>query len=485
MGENVQKKASQKMSAFEKFTFASGDLFGGGAQVIVSFYYLIFLTDIVRIRPGLAGLIILLSKVWDAVSDPLMGIITDNTKTRFGRRKPYFLAGFFAVIAAFILLWYPVGFESELGRFAFVLFAYLFYSTVSTMVMVPYSAMSSEISTDYKERNVVNGMRLFFSQTSSLFCAVLPIEIVKLFENEAHGYIAMAVVLSIFFAIPYLMIFLFCKERVHATSETSTFSIKSMAEPFKVKSFRILVGIYLFAFLSMDIVSTTFAYYMNYYLLRPNELNYVLGAMLITQIVLVPVVIHFSNKIGKAKTLMVSISIWLLSVFMMFLVTPNWPSYSIYVVATVMGMGLIGCIVIPWIMYPDVTDVGELAFKRRNSGSFSGVMTFMRKFSSAIGIFIVSQILDFSGYLKPQTELVDGVTHKILMVQPDSVILALRGIVIVLPILLLSTTFFLAKKYPLSFDVHSKLSKQLAFNRGEAAVGLPEGELEALKKLLI
>jgi oligogalacturonide transporter len=83
-------RENSKISKGEILIFASGDIFGGGAQLIISFYYLIFLTDIVKIRPALAGAIILLSKIWDAVSDPLMGLITDNTKTRWGRRKPYF-----------------------------------------------------------------------------------------------------------------------------------------------------------------------------------------------------------------------------------------------------------------------------------------------------------------------------------------------------------------------------------------------------------
>ena len=117
----------------ETFIFASGDMFGGGAQVIIAFFYLIFLTDVIGIRPALAGVVILISKIWDAVSDPLMGIITDNTRSRFGRRKPYFLAGFFGVILAFILLWFPISSESDLVIFSYVLFSYLFYSTISTI----------------------------------------------------------------------------------------------------------------------------------------------------------------------------------------------------------------------------------------------------------------------------------------------------------------------------------------------------------------
>ena len=134
-----------------------------------------------------------------------MGLITDNTKSKWGRRKPYFLVGFFGILAAYFLLWLPISNDSEIVKFLYMLFAYTLYSTVSTIVMVPYSAMSSEISADYKERNTINGTRLVFSQISSLICAVLPMEIVKMFSDVRTGYIAMAVAFGCFFAIPFLL----------------------------------------------------------------------------------------------------------------------------------------------------------------------------------------------------------------------------------------------------------------------------------------
>ena len=480
------KKTEEKMSKAEIATFAAGDMFGGGAQLIIAFYYLIFLTDVVKLRPILAGTVILVSKIWDAVSDPLMGFITDNTRTRWGRRKPYFFIGFFSIIASFFLLWYPFSHHNETIKFAYVLFAYILYSTVSTMVMIPYAAMSSEISTDYKERTVVNGTRLLFSQVSSLLCAVLPIEIVKLAGDERAGYMAMALSFGILFAIPFLLIFFFTKERVVSQGEKAQFSFSTLLTPFKVRSFRILITIYLFAFLSMDVVSTVFAYYMNYYLRRPRELNYVLGAMLITQISMIPLVIKLSNAIGKAKTFMLSTVIWGCGIIFIALLQPDWPQWSIYVNAVLMGMGIIGCIVIPWIMYPDVTDVGELAFGRRNAGSFGGIMTFMRKFSSAVGIFVVSYILEASGYVEPQIEIVAGVTRKIMMEQPQSVITALKIIVAAFPFVLLFITFNMAKRYPLNKELYENLNKYLEFKRGNLPENpLSERELEQLKKTLI
>jgi oligogalacturonide transporter len=479
------KKNKGTVSLGEKLLFASGDMYGGGAQIIISFFYLYFLTEVVGLAIALAGTVVMISKIWDAVSDPLMGVLTDNTRSKFGRRRPYFLAGFFGIIAAFILLWNAVAFQSQALVFAYVLFSYLFYSTVQTMVMVPYAAMSSEISNDFNERTSVNGTRLFFSQFATLLCAVLPLEIVKLLPTARVGYLVMAAVFAVFFALPYILMFFFTKERVPHDDTRSKVHWKTFLEPFKVRTFRNLLGIYMCSFLAMDIVSAVFAYYMDYYLKRPGELNYVLGTMLVVQTVLVPVVVMLAKKIGKARTVIASVLVWFVGVIYMGLLQPNWPGWVIYSVAVIMGVGIVGCVVMAWTMYPDVTDVGEWVFKRRNAGSFGGIMTFMRKFSAAIGIFVVSQILALGGFVEPIKEMVDGVlvTHK--FDQPLSVITALKIIVVALPLVLMALTFLFAKRYPLTRAAYDKLSIVLKKQRGESEAGLTSDEEKALREELV
>jgi len=471
----------KKITKREIAVFGSGDIFGGGAQLIVNFFYLIFLTDVVKLNPAYAGIVVLISRIWDAVSDPLMGVITDNTKTKYGRRKPYLLVGSFAIIIAFVLLWWPVSFSSQITTFIYVLFAYLFYSTVSTIIMVPYSSMSSEISLDYKERSIVNGTRLFFSQVSSLLCAVIPMEIVHRASDIRTGYMLLGITFGIFFAIPLFSIFFVCKERAPITDTTNKASFKLFLEPFKIRTFKLLILIYLFAFFAMDVISSILAYYMKYYLLRIDELNYVLGTMLIVQIAFLPLAVKISNKIGKHKTFMISASIWIGGAILLGIYSLSWPTWAIYVIAGIIGLGLCGCVVMPWLMFPDVTDVGELYFGERRSGSFGGIMTFMRKSSSAIGIFVISLILQFSGYRKPITQ--GG--KEILQVQPESLIYALRIIVVAVPLLLLGIAIFLARKYPLSRQIHDRLSNYLNYKRGTSKeTTVSDSELEKLKQTL-
>ncbi|CAA0098967.1 Isoprimeverose transporter [Halioglobus japonicus] len=470
----------------EKLIFGSGDIFIGGSQVIMAFYYLRFLTDVVQISPALAGTVVLISKVWDAISDPVMGVITDNTRTRWGRRRPFFALAVIGIITSFILLWYPVNFDSETKKFLYVLATYVYFSTVSTVCLIPYASMSSEISTDYEERNAINGIRLFFSQASSLVAAVLPLTIVELFDDASMGWLVMASVFSVFYAIPWLLMFLFTHERVPMTSDKSKFSVESFLRPFQIRTFHKLLAMYFLAYLAMDVVAAVFQYYMYYYLDRKNEANLVIGTMLVTQIVLIPVVVTLANRIGKATVYRYSIALWLFGAGLMAIYNAHWPDYTIYIVAAIVGSGVVGCVVMPWSIFPDVTDIGELRFEQRIAGSFSGVMTFSRKFSGAIGIFTVGMILELSGYVPPIREMQNGRYTEILQTQPESVITALQWIVLLVPIMLLIPAFMIAKTYALDKQTHNRLRRYLEFKRGEVSTSnLTEPEVEAMKRLLI
>ena len=328
---------------------------------------------------------------------------------------------------------------------------------------------------------------MFFGQVSSLIAAVVPLEIIKLMPSIQEGYVTIGFFFGVLYAFPYLLIFLKTNTRIEISKEPKTaFSIKEFVKPFKIKSYRYLMGIYLFSFLSMDLIATVFAYYMNYFLHRPLELNYVLGTLLIIQIFLIPLVIFFANKIEKKQTLQVSVVLWIAGILLLASLTPEWPGWTIYGIAVLMGSGIIGCIVAPWIMYPDVTDVGELAFGKRTAGSLSGIMTFLRKFSAAIGIFIVSQILDIAGYNQPVEKHLNGSTTKILQEQPEEVIIALKVIVGGFPLILLVFVYWFAKKYPITFDIHSRLSRYLEWKRGNLKSNpLNDTELKELESELI
>ena len=168
------EKKQRTMNKGEKGFFALADIYGGGGQAMIGVLYFFFLTDIIALKPVLAGIVTLISEIWDAISDPLMGVLGDNTKTKMGRRRPYVLLGGCLLPIAFSLIFLPVNELSETMKFIYCAVTYLFYNTVSTMINVSYSSLSSEISTVSEERDSANVMRLVVSTVGAALCTLLP-----------------------------------------------------------------------------------------------------------------------------------------------------------------------------------------------------------------------------------------------------------------------------------------------------------------------
>jgi len=480
-------RSSEKLSFWHKFGFGLGDIYGGGSGVVISFYYLYFLTDVIRINPALAGLVILISKVYDAITDPFEGILTDRTRTPLGRRRPYLLAGILLVFLSFFTLWYPVDFAVEWQRFVFVILAYLFFSTVVSIVMTCYNALASELTLDYDERTSVSSFRIFFSTFSSILSAVLPLEIVKLFPTVRAGYIAMGLIFGAFFALPFIATVVSTRERPEFQRPPEPFRLRrAFVEPFKVRTFVYALLMYLFAFVAMDAVSSIVIYFMKYFLLRGDEANYVSGTLLVAQVASLPFYVALSKRTSKKTGYVVGALIWLATMLTSFLIVPQAPAFFIYVFAVLVGLGTGGIVVMIYAIFPDIPDVDELKTGQRREGTYSALVTFMRKFSSALALFLVSNALALGGYVSPVEQVVDGVSRFVEQPQSDTFILVLRLIFVFIPIVFVGFALLFAARYPLTSDVHARLRRVLAVRRNdEPETDDVQQEAQALSRLLI
>lgn len=466
---------TEKVPFITKFFFGFGDVYGGGVFNIINFFYAIFLTDVVKIPPAYASLIFLVGKIWDAVTDPIMGYISDRTKSKWGRRRPYFLFGVPFIFLSFVMVWYPVSFESVFARFIYALFAYMFLNTVVTMVLIPYTAMSAEITLDYNERTAINSLRLTFSLLSSLLCAVLPMMIVKSAGDVKKGYLLMSVIFGLFFALPYLGVFAFTKEKNFKPATTKLNFKDLIVEPLKIKTFRLYLGMFLFAYLAIDTVSVIFPYYMKYYVGKPFFVSAVLGVLLITEIIFVPVYATIARKKSKNFAYILGAFVWMLGSVATFFFKPEWSNAVLLGIAALIGSGVSAVAVMPHTILGDVTDVAELKSGERREGNISSMATFLRKVASALVQAVILLILGAVGYINP-------VGNEIPQ-QPASVILAIRMIILFGPILLLAVGVFSAKKYPLKPERHKLLVSILEKRRKGDKV--EENVLKELEKELI
>ena len=196
-----------------KLAYACGDIYGGGAFLIFSLLYMNFLVLVEGLPVLATTLIILIGKVWDAVTDPIMGRISDRTHSRFGRRRIYFLAGIVPVFLSFVMLFYSFGIQSVTAKIVYHAFAYMFFGTAFTVVMVPYNAILSDMTDDYNERTSYTTVRMCFSGGTSLLAAVLPGLIInaiggeKISSAQKSGYLVMALVFGLIFGLCWLLAF--------------------------------------------------------------------------------------------------------------------------------------------------------------------------------------------------------------------------------------------------------------------------------------
>jgi len=477
---------SERLSFWRKVGFGVGDIYGGGSGVIISFYYLYFLTDVIRINAALAGIVILLSKGYDAITDPFEGILTDRTRTKMGRRRPYLLAGIPLVFVSFFLLFYPVDFNQELARFGFVIFTYLFFSTVVSIVMVSYNALAAELSLDYHERTSISSFRIFFSTFSSILCAVLPLEIVKLFPDLHQGYIAMAAIFGLLFALPFIVTFFSVRERQEFQRENQPFSWRAtFLEPFGVRTFVIVLLMYILTFVAMDAVSSIVIYWMKYYLVRGNEANYVSGALLVAQVAALPFYVWLSRRAGKLAGYLVGALIWVAAMLFSFVLVPGGPNWVAYAFAVMVGLGTGGIVVMIYAMFPDIPDVDELKSGQRREGTYSALITFTRKLSSAVALFMISSSLALAGYRAPLDQMVGGVSKVVEQPQTEAFLTALRLIFVLVPIILVGAGLLVGRRYPLDSATHARLNRVLAARRsGSETPELRADAAELMKKLV-
>ncbi len=451
---------------FNLVAYGLGDLYGGGSFLIISLLFMFFLTDIVGIPPALAGMVMLPGKVWDAISDPMMGYLSDRTKSRFGRRRVYFLWGMLPVALTFIMLWIAVRFDSVYLSFLYYVSAFILFRTAFTMVMVPYSALNAEMSCDYKTRMRLSGARMMCSQFSSLVSAVVPKLFIDTFyaHNKEEGFLIMSIIFGIFYMIPWLFVFWGTWE-MESCEQAPTLSVRGFfSELFSMRenrSFRLHIGMYIASYAAMDVLMSLFIYYLTYYIGNEKLFASCVGAMLLAQVSMLPVYVFISNKKGKGFAYIIGLVIWAIGLALTATFTPHTPRHFIIAVTSLMGIGLSAGTMVPWAILPSVTDVDELITGNKRAGSYAGAMTFIRKIVNAFTIFLIGLLLDLIGYKKPVIEIIDGVSRSINQPQSGTTLLYLRILFFAAPLALIIAGIFIARRFSITPQTHAILIAEI------------------------
>src|SRR5512143_4281847 len=181
----------QTLSGRVKWIYGSGDIGFSLTNTILNVYLALFLTDVVGLTPAIAAVAFFVGSTWDYLNDPIVGYISDRTRTRWGRRRPFLLFGALPMAAAFWMLWWRPPIETTLGLTIYYAAMFTLFDTVATFTYMPYYALTPELTDDYDERTGLTSRRMFFSIVGSLIAFTLPLTIVDGFRPEHAGRVFM------------------------------------------------------------------------------------------------------------------------------------------------------------------------------------------------------------------------------------------------------------------------------------------------------
>ncbi|NLP48832.1 MAG: MFS transporter [Clostridiales bacterium] len=484
MGKQSYESSDVKLSMKEKLAFSAGELYGSGATSLVASVYMVFLV-LNGLTATRAASIIMLAKIWDAVTDPAMGIISDNTRSKWGRRRPYIFVGAFMLIFSLAMLFMPLHtLESNGFKYFVYLLAYLIYNTLSTMINVPYLSMTAELTTDYDEKNKLNIIRQGFAMAAGAVSAGVPIFLLeKLHKQELtlnRFSLLMIVGFGIYYAIPLLLASVYGRERVAIPKEKVKFSLQNFLLPLRLKAFVYLLLMYFLAYSALDIITTNIVWVVKYGFKVESYSSFIILALISVSYAATIPVYNILMKKNYAKPLLyrAGIPVYILGIIILGLYPSGFNDYLILPICVVIGFGMSGAMLMPWIIFPDVVDVGTLKFGSRNTGSYSGLMTFVRKSTTAVSILISGIVLDATGFRKPVTDYATGLVTN--FEQPISAVWGLRAVLVVPITVFMIIAYVAARKLTLNSE-RSRLIQKL--NNGQKPEDeREEQEFEAIKQ---
>lgn len=466
------EKLSDIIPNREKLAYGVGALMDGGGVALMSCVMVKYMTNL-GIAMSIASTIFMVAKLWDAITDPLMGFITDNTRSKYGRRKPYLFWGGISLIFAIFLLFAPIrdwG-MSVGGAIAYIIIFYLVWNTCSTITQVPYCSLASDISPNHNERNWANTFKLVFSAAAAGLSYVIPLFLLEATQPSSDGspaslnmtefWIIISTVFGLLFGGGLVISGLFVKERItpDMSVPVEKFNFKKFLEsyaiPFKNKSFRWHITMYATAFMCADMISALAVYYATdvwagqYLDLGFMSLKFssmlIVAPLMVMAVVAFPIVRTLMVKKSKQFAFRVGLPCYIAGGIMLAVMDPSWtPPIVVPIVAAIMGLGFGGAQMMPWIIFPDTVDVAEMATGERPTGTYSGIMTLIRKVAGALGVGMVGWIIDACGYQEAQ----EGVTEYI--VQTDEALLAIKLVLGISVAVFITVAFIASFRYKIT-----------------------------------
>ncbi len=479
-----------KKSMVSKICYGSGDIYGGGAFLVFSLLYMNFLILVEGLPVIAASTIILIGKVWDAVTDPIVGRLSDKTRSKYGRRRLYFLIGIVPVFLSFIMLFYSFGLEGTTVKIIYHTLAYMNFGTAFTIVMVPYNTILSDITSDYNERTAFTTVRMVMSGAASLICAVVPGLIIKAVGGSVNGpeqkkgYLVMAAVLAAIFGLCWLVVFLGTTEKKDLPEVEKT-TVRVWLSLLENKPYRNFLGIFLTFQICVDLVLALFIFYVDIVVLKYGSYELIMGVLLVCQILFMIVYGGVAQKNGKAFPLFIGIPLWLLTSLLFAFVNSGTPVAVLIVFAVLIAAGASAGNLSTWSMLTDIFDLDEIQTSKRREGLYSGLTTFLRKFASGVAVFVLGIGLKAMGFDQTEYNLLKS--KAVTDFDPSayaqaSIVSGIKWMFILIPFALLAVCLLFVTKNKINKKRFDAVLKGIeCFKGGKGTSALSDEEVEDIE----
>jgi GPH family glycoside/pentoside/hexuronide:cation symporter len=448
---------AQKLSVRQKLAYGVGDTSFSLVYTITAAYFAIFLTDVVKVSPGIAAIAIFIGRTWDYINDPLVGYISDRTRTRWGRRRPFLIFGALPFALSFMLLWVRPGWDNEIALAVYYAVVYVLFDTAATFCLMPYCALTPELTEDYDERTSLTSFRMFFSIAASLIAFTIPLLIVEEFKPENAGRVLlMGGIFGALAMIPLFITFFGTKERKDFMEQKPSSLKQSLKAAARNRPFIFGAVIFLLTWVCMDIMQTNLLYYVKHVVNQGPNSDMIMATIFVVACLVLPFWVWVSKHWNKRYAYVAGIAVWGVVQLGLSSLDASASLELILILCAVGGIGVSSAHVLPWAIVPDAIEWDEYHTGERHEGMFYSLITLVQKIASSIAIPLTLLVLEATGY------------NADLAQQPASAVNGIRFIVGPVPAVLLALGILFALLYPLSREQHRKVVEELAARRAAA-----------------
>lgn len=433
-----------------KLSFGIGDIASNFFIVTTGMYLLYFLTNVIGVDPGLAGVMLLIPKLWDVILDPIMGAISDVTRSRFGRRRPYLLYGAIPFGLTFFVIFIAPGWQTEFANSLHVAILFFLGCTAFAVINVPYASMVPEMSDDYNERISIVSFRMFFASVGALLAGGLAMPLVKAGGGGAAGFRLMGGIFGLVMVITLLVCFFGTRK---APSLPPKKEMPPIREQIRIAAknfpFAMLMMSYFFQALAIGVMMAGFIYYVKYAMNLPETaMNIAFPIFLVTGILCIPVWLAVGKRLGKIRSYRIGLVFFTVMMGSLFFTTPSL-LWLFYVQIFLAGIGFSSFQLFPFSMLPDTVEYDQMQSGLRREGVFSGMWSAGQKIAYSVGPPIVGFALSLSGFVR------EGV-------QPESLNIGVRAIFCLFPAAMILLSFVPFSRYKLTEQEFERVKAHIA-----------------------